>query len=84
MKNIQTKNLLVSQLLITSQHFRLSKEVLGSQSFSKCLDMLETIFEEDNNISNIELLLPKMLEAQERQDWLGLADTLEYELVPLL
>ncbi|KPA88675.1 hypothetical protein [Pseudomonas fuscovaginae] len=29
-------------------------------------------------------LLVSMLDCQERQDWLGLADTLQYELVELL
>lgn len=29
-------------------------------------------------------LLLQMLECQERQDWLGLADSMEYELVDLL
>ncbi|MVW87020.1 hypothetical protein [Pseudomonas sp. PB101] len=30
------------------------------------------------------LMLRQMLECQERQDWLGLADFMEYELVDLL
>lgn len=29
-------------------------------------------------------LLAQMLECQERQDWLGLADFMEYELIQLL
>lgn len=64
-----------------SHELRLGKEVEGSHLLKICLNYLIPIVQNHKNKQQILTLVPAMLNAQERGDWLGLADTLEYELV---
>ncbi|SQH77578.1 conserved protein of unknown function [Shewanella benthica] len=75
---------LIEKLTDTAQRFRLGQEAEASQRLKQCLDLLEPML--PNLIKADEILnkTPEMLAAQERHDWLALADNLEYELPMLL
>lgn len=72
----------LTELLILSAHkFRLGIEAEGSSLFRECINLLEVILNTPTiNTDKLNILLPEILAAQERFDWLGLADYLEYEL----
>ncbi|WP_144210015.1 hypothetical protein [Shewanella donghaensis] len=75
---------LIKLLTQTSEQFRLGKEAEASQMFRQCINLLEQILKYHENAQHISALLPMILEAQEKHDWLGLADYLEYEVPNLL
>ncbi|WP_413736104.1 hypothetical protein [Shewanella sp. BJSY2023SW005] len=75
---------LTDQFITAAHAFRLGHEAEGSQLLRECLDQLEPLLTELPHSEAIIQLLPHMLAAQERHDWLGLADYLEYELKALL
>ncbi|MCC4832684.1 hypothetical protein LMH66_08565 [Shewanella sp. 10N.7] len=83
MQHEQTMQL-IELLKQTSEKFRLGKEAEASQMFRQCINILEQILKYHGNAHHISALLPMILEAQERHDWLGLADYLEYEIPSLL
>lgn len=72
------------QLINTAQQFRLGKEAEASKRLRTCIDLLESELKKLKDTSAISNIMPLMLAAQERQDWLGLADYLEYELAYIL
>lgn len=82
--NICDPNTLITKLIDTAHRFRLGEEAEASRNLRQCLDHLEPLLA---NLANSKLILkevPKMIAAQERHDWLALADYLEYELPILL
>ncbi|MFB2721320.1 hypothetical protein [Shewanella xiamenensis] len=82
-KNVEI-TLLINDLLITSKHLRLGEEAQGAKHLRMCLDKLETVISTDMEKSRIASLLPQMLSAHERSDWLSLADYLEFEIPDML
>lgn len=74
----------VAELIAVAHLLRVGKEVHGSKQLRSCLHELEKRLSNLNNKQRILSLLPQMLAAQERSDWLALADYLEYELPHLL
>lgn len=70
--------------------FRCSREARGNAGYQTLLDMMTQQYGQTANslqhqqINQRLVLFQQMLAAQQRQDWLSLADTLEYELAPLL
>ncbi|MGE6454354.1 hypothetical protein ACQKC5_18410 [Shewanella baltica] len=79
MKN-KPDDLLIEQLISTAHKFRLGKEAEGSVEFSECINRLEPLLTDPTKTQAFIQLFPAMLAAQERYDWLALADLLEYEL----
>lgn len=76
--------LLIRDLLITSKHLRLGEEAQASKHLRICLDKLEIIITTDMRRNTIASILPQMLNAHERSDWLSLADYLEFEIPDML
>lgn len=77
---------LIDKLINTAHHFRLGQEADGSKKLRECLNIIEPIIEtlDADAKSQIFNIIPPMLTAQENQDWLALADFLEYEIPTLL
>lgn len=75
---------LIAKLIATAHKFRLGREAEASQQFRECLNLLEPILKSAPQADEITLILPAILAAQERYDWLALADYLEYELPSML
>lgn len=59
--------------------FRLGQEALACQLWGQLVSAMAA---NENLMADgrFQALLPQMLAAQERKDWLGLADDIEYEL----
>ena len=74
---------LIMKLILTASKFRLGYEADGSHDFAHCIDQLKPLLPELTNAETVVALFRDMLAAQERHDWLALADSLEYDL-PLL
>ncbi len=79
-----TPDTLIEKLIETAHRFRLGQEAEGSQRLRECIDHLEPMLPTLQQANQVIQLVPLMLAAQERHDWLGLADYLEYELQQLL
>lgn len=78
------KEALKEKLIDTANKLRLGQEAEGSQRLRECLDHLESMLPTLTHSQSILAKVPEMLAAQDRHDWMGLADYLEYELPPLL
>ena len=76
-------DVLTMKLISTANKFRLGYEADGSHDFAHCIDQLKPLLPELTNAETVVALFRDMLAAQERHDWLALADSLEYDL-PLL
>ncbi|MGL5028310.1 MAG: hypothetical protein ACRC6P_20385 [Shewanella oncorhynchi] len=76
-------DVLTIKLISTATKFRLGYEADGSHDFAHCIDQLKPLLPELTNTETVLQLFSEMLAAQERHDWLALADSLEYDL-PLL
>lgn len=66
--------------------FRLGRDVEAALSMVDVFDKVQGLLSqapEDIQLQWAQLLM-SMLASQEAQDWLGLADTMEYELIDLL
>lgn len=67
----------------TINAFRLGREAEANEGFIEIIDrmgrLLPTI--PQNALSELAVLMQKTLEAQKRQDHIGVADLLEYELL---
>ncbi|QIR13938.1 hypothetical protein [Shewanella aestuarii] len=72
------------QAALTAKLFRLGNEPEASQQLIQCLNILEQ--NHKNILSSVQMqqTIGLALQAQENQDWLGLADYLEYEMVALI
>ena len=77
---IKKSTILITKLISSAKNFRLGHEAEASHEFRKCIELLEELLPEKQNQEEIMSLLRDMLAAQERNDWLSLADYLEYEL----
>jgi hypothetical protein len=77
----------LTQLLSdTARAFRLGMEGEANEHFTGLIDALGHALQDApaENLSALSLLLPEILAAQHRQDYLNIADLLEYRLAPLL
>ncbi len=75
------KNQPLISLLISAAHkFRLGKEAEGSVQFRECINLLEPMLNNSIKENEMTLFFPAMLAAQERFDWLSLADYLEFDI----
>lgn len=84
-KELNTLTITLSEAFATTAvAFRLGQEAKASKQFRECINLLERILKTHCNAPKIITILPEMLAAQERQDWLSLADYIEYELPILL
>ncbi|VEF25291.1 Uncharacterised protein [Shewanella baltica] len=82
MKN-DAYTILIPKLINTAHKLRLGHEADGSHDFGECIDLMNSILPEMKNTMTVMAMFQNMLAAQERHDWLALADCLEYEL-PLI
>ncbi|MCL1073979.1 hypothetical protein [Shewanella dokdonensis] len=74
----------ICQLFIeTANTFRIGQEVKASEMFGKCIDQLQLALQKPSLAKQLMPLMPMLLNAQENRDWLGLADTIEYEVLPI-
>ena len=69
-----------------SKLFRLGMEAFGSAKLRQAIDLLVVALPQLSPEASLQVqnLLVEALAAQERRDFLLLADFLEYEIVPLL
>jgi len=72
-------NSLITRITALAHQFRLGQSVAASQILPV---LLQEVFTEQGSLPPD--LIASLLYSQERQDWLGLADYLEYELVHTL
>ena len=72
-------NSLITRITALAHQFRLGQSVAASQILPV---LLQEVFTEQGSLPPD--LIASLLYSQERQDWLGLADYLEYELVHIL
>ncbi|WP_115719223.1 hypothetical protein [Gallaecimonas mangrovi] len=71
------------------QHAQLFRLGLSTQAAMDLVDTLTSVVEhfpveDEAKIHRLNTLVARMLQCQEHQDWVGLADYLEYELQDLL
>lgn len=66
--------------------FRLGREGEASEALTALVDALVATLSQasPNDLALLTVLLPEILAAQDRQDFLQIADLLEYRLAPLL
>ena len=76
----------IKQLKFFSDSFRLGKSLEVTDDLINLLSEIvpQTIGRESNNQVSIEDIFSKILHCQKSEDWLGLADYLEYELSDFL
>jgi hydroxymethylpyrimidine/phosphomethylpyrimidine kinase len=72
--------------LLTAQAFRLGQEAAANQLLTASIDKLAPAMTAvaPRNLAELSQLLQQTLNAQARQDVIGLADLLQYELLPRL
>ncbi len=75
---------LINLITQTASQFRLGHEATASIGLRKIIDTLQQLLQQQALPATVMNVFPQMLSSQERRDWLGLADSLEYELVELL
>jgi hypothetical protein len=80
--SMTNKQLLMDKLLIAAKEFRLGKEGQANESLRECIDLLTPMMQQLP--AEISPYLCAILEAQERHDWLAVADGIEYEILKLL
>lgn len=80
----QAADTLIQVMTSAAHKFRLGHEADGSHDFAQCIDLLTSLLPELQNTTMVSEILSSMLTAQERHDWLALADNLEYDLPFLL
>ncbi|MEH8261561.1 hypothetical protein [Aeromonas veronii] len=73
------KNGQLTRLTALANQFRLGQSVAASQALP---ELLQEVLTEQGNLP--PGLVAALLQCQKRQDWLGLADYLEYEVVHCL
>lgn len=72
--------------LTLALEFRLGKITQAALEMAEMVEMLIAVFPttDQNQVQNLGQILSQILQCQERKDWLGLADYLEYELQDIL
>ncbi|MBV7314761.1 hypothetical protein [Shewanella sp. NIFS-20-20] len=63
--------------------YRCGNEGFANVHYLACLDVIQAYYQAQPG-DELLAIMRYLLEAQERQDWLGMADTLEYELLSFL
>lgn len=80
---ISNVNLTSTAIVNTINAFRLGREAEANEGFIEIIDrmgqLLPTI--PQNALAKLAVLMQQTLEAQKRQDHIGVADLLEYELL---
>ncbi|WP_372872407.1 hypothetical protein [Shewanella sp.] len=79
---MNTENI-IQHFSTAARYFRLGQEAFGSQLLRLAIDDLLSAADE-NHYPTLGNTLAQALAEQQRQDWFGLADTLEYELIEVL
>lgn len=81
-----TYRALQQQSLDTAQQFRLCHDIEGGLALVALLESVAARHGEFTGTQQLELarLIKAILSCQERQDWLGIADYLDVELIQLL
>ncbi|MCL1040849.1 hypothetical protein ACNPKB_10575 [Shewanella marisflavi] len=74
---------IIESFINTAHLYRLGHEAEGSAALRQCIDEIEKQYPEIIRQASFGQIISPMLQAQERQDWLALADYLEYELPQL-
>lgn len=75
---------LIALVKNTAAQFRLGHEASASIGLRKVIDTLQQLLQQQALPATVTNVFPQMLSSQERRDWLGLADSLEYELLEQL
>lgn len=78
---------MIAQLHRAAEAFRVGAEASGSVALMEMLDSLEQITTHpmvETNLPGIAECLGGVLAAQSRGDWTGVADLLQYQVLPLL
>jgi len=77
---------LVDDALDCAQLFRLGRDIEAALKMVDIIDILVPLFvarsQEDQ--AHLARIMSAILQSQERQDWLGVADALEYELTAMV
>ncbi|QDF67718.1 hypothetical protein FJQ87_14465 [Shewanella sp. SNU WT4] len=63
--------------------YRCGNEGLANAAYLTCINLMQAHYQAQPT-AELLTIMQSLLSAQERQDWLGLADTLEYELLQQL
>ncbi|MXR69483.1 hypothetical protein GNT65_12505 [Shewanella sp. JBTF-M18] len=74
---------MIKSFVNTAHLYRLGHEAEASVALRQCIDEMEKNYPEVIKRPTFGQIISPMLQAQERQDWLALADYLEYELPQL-
>lgn len=74
------------QAMETAMNFRIGQNIKAQRALSPLFQQLIQNFPKENpdQIQQLRLIAQGIRNAQEKHDWLGLADYLEYELQELL
>ncbi|MDH5231331.1 MAG: hypothetical protein OEZ58_23900 [Gammaproteobacteria bacterium] len=74
------------QIATTANYFRMGMEAMASDSFVKLVESLLTSSNTQNTetAAQLNFILSEIIAAQQRCDYLYIADLLQYELQPLL
>ncbi|WP_025823317.1 hypothetical protein [Shewanella marina] len=75
---------LIKQLQQTADAYRLGHEVNASKQYRICIEQLQQLAVNIEQQSQLNTIISQLLSCQERHDLIGLADTIEYQLCPLL
>ena len=76
----------IKNLQVQSSFFRLGLSLDVTDDFVQTVGEIlpYVVAKEEGSSSSITLILSKILVCQEAEDWLGLADYIDYELINLL
>lgn len=63
--------------------FRIGMEASGNEHFAEFIELLLKFIDKNHNdaIGELNAILTKMLLAQERRNWVGLSDIIQYEFI---
>lgn len=75
-----------ANMVATIKAFRLGMEGQANEKFSKMIGDFELLLPKlpSQKLNHLMAVLPEILAAQTRQDYLNIADSLEYRVAPLL
>lgn len=83
-QNIMPAEQLTQLLADTARQFRLGQEGSANAQYQQVVEQVQHWIAKASNQQAYMPVLSQLLNAQERHDWLDLADTLEYELTALI
>ncbi|MGI2259520.1 hypothetical protein [Shewanella sp. GXUN23E] len=79
-----TKASLTKRLQQAATAFRLGQEGRGNGLYREIIDDIQQLIQTSPHQAEYLPLLSRLLQAQQRHDWLDIADTLEYEITALI